>query len=97
MTHQLDTEKLAREAGFDLRNDGVRDDGYPSHYFDCWPEQLKMFAALVLEEAAKCVEQTPSFKWVDGIDQWDKACPAKVMSSPKDYAAAIRALAAGVR
>jgi len=53
----MDIEKLAREAGFTRLRDGLRDDGEPSDYWDCWPEQLERFAALVVEECARVCEE----------------------------------------
>lgn len=60
-------ERLAREAGFQRLQDGIRDGGESSDYWDCWPEQLARFAALVAEECSRlCAEYAadtdPSFK-----------------------------------
>jgi hypothetical protein len=40
---------MALEAGFNKFDYGLRDDGSWATYFDCWPEQIERFAALVAE------------------------------------------------
>lgn len=51
----------AKESGFNLLTDGIRDNGKLSNYLDCLPEELERFATLIinatLEAAAvKCKE-----------------------------------------
>lgn len=91
-------ERLAREAGLEVhpRKGEIRV-GLDAVIGIDSTDKVRKFAALVLEEAAKTVDELPSFKWVDGSDQWGRPCPAKVLTTRPDYSAAIRALAAGVR
>lgn len=62
-----DIIRIAKEAGFNVLNDGFRDDGSRSDYLDCWPEQLEAFAALVAaherEECAKVCDQIEDHNW----------------------------------
>jgi deoxyribodipyrimidine photolyase-like uncharacterized protein len=44
---QDDILRMAREAGFNEFNDGLRDDGSRDTYLDCWPENLERFVDLV--------------------------------------------------
>lgn len=73
----IDVKKLAEQAGFNRFGGAKRDDGTESDYYDCWPEDLARFAALVrqeaLEEVAKVAEARYGYQ--------------------SDLAAAIRALA----
>jgi hypothetical protein len=52
---------MALEAGFNKFDYGLRDDGSWATYFDCWPEQIERFAALVAaaerEECAKVCDK----------------------------------------
>ena len=42
------------------------------------------------ERCAKLCESMPPHRWVDGSDQWGNPCPAKVVTTRAEIAAAIR-------
>ena len=48
---------MALEAGFNKFDYGLRDDGSWATYFDCWPEQIERFAALVAEAEREACAQ----------------------------------------
>ena len=67
---QDDIIRMAREAGFNEFNDGLRDDGSRDTYLDCWPENLERFAALVAAaEREACADICDQHASVEGIAQ----------------------------
>jgi phytoene/squalene synthetase len=65
-----DIIRMAREAGFNEFNDGLRDDGSRDTYLDCWPENLERFAALVAAaEREACADICDQHASVEGIAQ----------------------------
>jgi len=64
---QDDIIRMAREAGFNEFNDGLRDDGSRDTYLDCWPENLERFAALVAAaEREACADICDGIIYHDG-------------------------------
>ena len=80
--------RMAREAGFTNVRGGLMDNGELSDYWDCWPNQLERFAALVAAaEREKCYEFIEIL-----IDAEREACAQMVDSFAAD---AIRARGEG--